>query len=56
MNIRFDKLVQRFIREINKKEEWLESIRVKALREGVPLDTMIRRDAVYMANQEMGRD
>ncbi|MCF8388146.1 MAG: glycosyltransferase family 39 protein [Bacteroidales bacterium] len=53
MQVKFSKLVERFIQEIKNKDEWLESIRLKALREGVPLDTMIRRDAVYMASQEM---
>lgn len=56
MQVKYNKLVNRFIREINNKEEWLKSVREKALREGVPLDTMIRRDAIYMANQEIGRE
>jgi len=39
--------VQRLIHEVHSDANWLQLIQEKALVEGLPLDTMIRRDAIY---------
>jgi hypothetical protein len=44
--------VKEFENAIRSDEKWLNAIKEKATAEGVPLDTMIRRDAMYMAEEE----
>ncbi|HTF02881.1 MAG TPA: hypothetical protein VK826_02615 [Bacteroidia bacterium] len=48
-----DKLVQAYENSIRMNEKWMQDIRKKAQENGVPLDSMIHMDAVYMAEQEM---
>jgi hypothetical protein len=47
-----DQRVKDFENAIRMDEKWLNAVKEKAVEEGVPLDTMIRRDAIYMAEEE----
>jgi len=42
--------VEKEIEIIKNDPAWLESVRKKAEKNNVPLDTMLRRDAIYMLN------
>jgi hypothetical protein len=41
-----------YIEAMRSSPEWLEGIRVKALEKNVPLDSMLRLDAIYMVENE----
>ncbi len=47
-----DRLVQSYEAEIRKSEEWMKSVTEKAMLKGIPVDSMIHLDAVYMAEQQ----
>jgi hypothetical protein len=48
----FELRVQKFKNNILSDKEWLKTIELKAKQNKVPLDTMIMRDARYMAEME----
>jgi hypothetical protein len=41
-----------YIDAIKSSPEWLEGVRLKALEKNVPLDSMLRLDAIYMVESE----
>ena len=47
------KLTRHFESVIRNSPEWLDAVREKALKEGVSLDEMVKRDATYMATEEL---
>jgi DNA modification methylase len=48
----FESRVQKFKKNILSDEAWVKAIAEKAMQNKVPLDTMIMRDARYMAEME----
>lgn len=44
--------INAYIEAIHSSPEWLEGIRLKALEKNVPLDSMLRLDAIYMVENE----
>ncbi|WP_163708835.1 hypothetical protein [Mangrovibacterium lignilyticum] len=47
----FDNKIDHYIQEIKNTPEWLSTVRQKAKDKGIPLDSMIYLDAVYMAER-----
>ena len=41
-----------YINAIKSSPEWLENIRIKAAEQNIPLDSMVRLDAIYMVKTE----
>ncbi|MBC7863089.1 MAG: hypothetical protein IAF38_08950 [Bacteroidia bacterium] len=52
----YDKKVKYWETKIIKEKEWFMDVQKKAIENKVPLDTMIRRDAVWMVDDEMKRN
>jgi hypothetical protein len=46
-----DDLVQRYETEIRMNDTWMKDIRRKAEEKGIDVDSMVRLDAIYMADQ-----
>jgi len=48
--------IEDYAKGIRNSPEWLETVRKKAREQGLPLDTMIMRDATYLYEHETGHD
>jgi hypothetical protein len=55
LSVRHGKLVKKYIQQIKEKEEWLESIRIKAANKNISVDSMMMLDAIFMADQALGK-
>lgn len=51
-NALYEKRVRFYIDKIKKDSEWLKMVKKKAGKKNIPLDSMIRLDAIYMVEQE----
>ncbi|GAB4133029.1 MAG: sugar O-acetyltransferase [Bacteroidia bacterium] len=48
-----DRLINKYESSIRMDKTWMQAIQKKAAEKGIPLDSMIRLDAIFMAEQEM---
>ena len=44
--------IKNYEESIRRTPEWLADVKKKALERNIPLDTMIRKDAEYLVEQE----
>jgi hypothetical protein len=48
-----EKYIKKFFRDVYNYENWLKVFKEKAAKNGVPVDTQIRKDAIWFYNQDL---
>lgn len=56
IDLDFDKEVQKYILQIKDNKEWLENIKKQAIQKNISLEQNIKENAIWMVNEQLGRN